>query len=78
MEDYDSYVKNVGKRLKESREKRGLTLWQLSMLIHISQSSISLWESGKRMPNPYYLMQVCEALDIDVSWLLGVEKDGKR
>lgn len=58
-------------RLKTIRESRGLTQRQLAKLINISPSTIALYETGDRNPDPNMLKKLADVLDCSVDWLLG-------
>ncbi len=60
----------VGRRIRKVRVEKGLTLQQLGDLVALSGSQISLLESGKREPKLGTLMQIAEALGVEVSALL--------
>lgn len=53
-------------RLAESREKRGLTLRELSKMSGVSPDTINQIELGHRKPRPSTLRKLARALDIDV------------
>lgn len=69
-------MKSVGERLKELRDKNGLSQEELAALTSeishrgISRQSISSWESGKSTPRSDNLSAVATALGVDVATLL--------
>lgn len=50
----------VGKRLKDIRVKRHLSLQQVSTATGISVTALSLYENGKRYPNNVSLYRLTE------------------
>lgn len=58
-------------RLKQAREKRGLTQRQLAALLNVSPSTIALYETGDRKPDPAMLRRLADALDCTADYLLG-------
>ena len=41
----------LGKRIKELRLEKGLTLKQLGKMLNLGESTMSMYESGKRSPD---------------------------
>jgi len=60
----------IGPRLKSWRQKRGLTLDELSALTRISSSTISRLESGKRAPNLELVVPLAQALRLQLDDLV--------
>ncbi|MGI6588602.1 MAG: helix-turn-helix domain-containing protein [Peptococcia bacterium] len=59
------------KRLKIIRKHRGWTQRQLAKMLNISPSTIALYETGDRNPDPTMLKKLADLLDCSVDWLLG-------
>lgn len=57
---------NVGKRIKELREKRNITVNRLANLAGISQSYLRDVELGNKNPTVETLSYFCDALDISL------------
>lgn len=57
---------NVGERIKELREKRGLTVNKLANLAGISQSYLRDVELGNKNPTVETLSYFCDALGISL------------
>lgn len=62
MPDYSLAL--IGPRLKTWREKRSMTLAELSALTGISPSTLSRLEAGKRAPNLELLVPIARALGL--------------
>lgn len=58
-------------RLKTIRQDRGLTQREVAKKMHISPSSIALYETGDRNPDPLMLKRLADFFDCSVDWLLG-------
>lgn len=69
--------KQVGKRLKKMRIEKGLTLKELSALVGLSYSQLSLIENGEYMLNEKRAADIGEALEVGVEWLLHGEERNK-
>ena len=59
-------------RLKELREKRGLSKSQLSYEIGYSQPAITRWENGLQVPNIEVAITVAKYFDVSTDYLLGM------
>lgn len=66
----DHHLDQIGPRLKGWRQKRGLTLDELSELTQISASTISRLESGKRAPNLELVVPLARALRLELDDLI--------
>lgn len=58
------FYKELGKKLRIIREKRNMTLKELSQLTGYSRSLIDHWELGLNKLKPKQLEKLCEALDV--------------
>lgn len=66
----DESVALIGPRLKSWREKRSMTLAELSATTGISASTLSRLESGKRAPNLELVIPVARALRLELDDLV--------
>lgn len=79
MRDYD-----FGNFLRELRERRGLSQYQLGMLAGVSDKAVSKWENGSARPQSRILYGLGEILGVTVDELLacryrpGKDIDGKE
>ena len=69
--------KQVGKRLKKMRIEKGLTLKELSALVGLSYSQLSLIENGEYMLTEKRAADIGEALEVGVEWLLYGDEEKK-
>ncbi len=60
----DSICKNFAKRLKEIREKKGLSKGQLSSLADCDMSYIGKIERSEKFPNLKMIAKLAIALDV--------------
>ena len=58
------------KRLKEAREKQGLSVRDLAIKVDVHYSSISLWENGKRNPKAKQKIKLEKILNMKAEELL--------
>ena len=61
---------DFGKRLKEARERKGITQAALAKAASIGESTVSFYESGKREPNYETLIKLANILDTTPNYLL--------
>lgn len=65
----DTRTSSIGDKIREVREKRGLTLRALADEAGVSESLVSQIERGKVSPSLETLVTIVDALDIDLEWL---------
>lgn len=63
----------IGERIRIFREKRGLSQHELGNIIGVSNSRVSNWEQGINRPNSDILAELCTALNVSPSSLLGIK-----
>lgn len=61
------FLKAVGKRIAEARNKRGLTQQQLAQAIDMSVVTIAYLETGKRWARPATFIKLSSKLKVDVA-----------
>ena len=66
----ESEKQQVGKRLKQARSEKGLTLKELSKMIDLSDSQLCLIENGTNKLTEKRAVILGEALEVGVEWLL--------
>lgn len=67
---------NAGAVVKELRREQGLTLRELSARSGVSESGISRWENGERVPNVDAYIRIIKALDAEVVILRKARRGG--
>lgn len=63
------------KRLKESLKQQGISQKELAKKINMSPSVVNNYCSGKREPSLTVFVEICKALNEDVGFLLGLDKE---
>lgn len=61
------------KRLKEIRKERGYNQETVGRSVCVSKQEICLYEKGKRTPPLEILIKLASFLEVDFTWLLGME-----
>ena len=70
---------NIGKTLKEHRERRGLTQTELAKRTGTKQQSIARWENNQNLPNIMDCIILACFYQISVDYLIGYEnEDGTK
>lgn len=64
----DKYI--TGGAIKELREKKGMTQAELASVLHVSDKTVSKWETGKGYPDITLLEPIAAAFDVSVAELL--------
>lgn len=59
----------MSERIKEAREKRGLSQSALAKQLGISRNAVSQWENGFSEPTPERLRELSTLLNVDLQWL---------
>lgn len=57
-------------RLRELRKSKGISLKELGAIIGVAESTMSLYESGKRQPDYETLLKLAEYYGVTVDYLL--------
>jgi len=58
-------IKHIVKRLRDERERMRISQMDLSFDAGLSQNQVNYIETGKRTPNLYTLLSICNALQIN-------------
>lgn len=59
--------------LRSLRKQKGMSMKELGDLVGVSESTISLYETGKRKPDPDMLVKLASVFYVTVDYLLGRE-----
>jgi transcriptional regulator with XRE-family HTH domain len=58
---------DVAARLRQIREKRGLSIYRLAQISNVSQSFLSALEAGQKVPTVTTLERICGSLGISLA-----------
>lgn len=61
-------------KLKELREKKGISQYRLADELKLSQSAIGNWEAGKREPDFATIQRIADYFGVTVDYILGREE----
>ena len=65
---------NIGEKIRNAREDKDLMQSDMAKLIPMNQSNYSKIERGVQEPSLQQLKRICEILELDPRYLLGLEK----
>lgn len=65
---------NLGGRIKKLREKAGITQKKLAERLHISNTTLSQYESGQRIPSDEIKLKIADYFDVSLDFLFGNSK----
>ncbi len=57
-------------KLKELRKEKGISLKELGSVVGVAESTMSLYENGKRQPDYETLLKLAEYFGVTVDYLL--------
>lgn len=58
-------------RLREIRKSNNMTMKELGNLLHLTESAISLYETGKNKPDYETLLKISKIFNVSVDYLIG-------
>lgn len=61
----------LGKRIKELRENKGLSMDQLANELGVTKSRVSMWENNGTIPRGEVLIQLARFFHVSTDYLLG-------
>ncbi|MBQ8448901.1 MAG: helix-turn-helix transcriptional regulator [Clostridia bacterium] len=64
---------NIGEKIRNAREDKDILQSDMARLIPMNQSNYSKIERNIQEPNLEQLKRICQILDIDPRYLLGLE-----
>lgn len=67
----------IGDRLKYSLKIRKLTQKEFAQRTNITESAMSRYISGERVPRADTLVSICRSLGVSADWLLGMTESEK-
>ena len=65
----------LGETIRQIRMEKGLSQQQLAELIHVDRTTVTNWETGRRLPDAEMLTRISDTLDIDVSYLISASSN---
>jgi transcriptional regulator with XRE-family HTH domain len=76
--EIEAQVSRVAARLREEREKMRISQMDLSLLAGLSQNQVFCIETGRRTPNLYTILKICNALQINPAVLFDIREEERQ
>lgn len=61
----------LNEKLKEIRNIKQITQRELAKMLKVSPSTIAMYETGQRAPDPEMLKRIAEYFNVSLDWLMG-------
>ena len=71
-------IKKMGQRVKEEREKRGITREDFAKQNDITYSALSMYERGERTVRDEVKIRIAKNLNVSLDYLLGIIDEPDR
>lgn len=65
-------------KIKEIRKDKGITAKEIAEYVNVAESTMSLYENGKREPDFNTLLKISEYLEVSVNELFGLPRIGTK
>lgn len=69
------YARGFGKRLRMTLISRQITRQELAKQLGVANNLVQAWVVGRRLPSMPILPKLCQTLNVDAHWLLGLQRD---
>lgn len=66
-------INRFGDKLREARERSGLSQKQLAAQVGLSKTTISQYENQWRVPSPITVVKLASALHVSTDYLFGMD-----
>lgn len=65
-------MKNLGQRIKELRQEKGVDQTEFAKWLGTSQTNVSRWENDKFEPDLETIVKIAQFFEVTTDYLLGV------
>lgn len=65
-------------KIKEIRKAKKITAKQLAVQVNVAESTMSLYENGKREPDYNTLVKIADVLEVSTDYLLGIDTEKEK
>lgn len=65
----------IGDRIRDLRNRKRLSQTELAKLLHVSQQTVTKWETGKSEPSGSAINSIADYFNVSADWLLGRPTD---
>lgn len=60
-------------RIKQLRERAGLTQSEIARQLGLTRSGVNAWEMGLSVPSTQYIVELAKVFNVSTDYLLGME-----
>lgn len=64
----------VADRIKDLREKNGLTQTELAKRLNVTRSAVNAWEMGISVPSTALIVDIARLFHVSTDYLLGIKE----
>ena len=64
----------IGEKIRRLRIQKGMSQARLGETLSVSQDTVSLWETGKSLPDIETPVRICAIFDVTSDYLLGLSQ----
>lgn len=65
----------ISEKIKELRERAGLSQAQLAKKLDVTRSSVNAWEMGLSTPTTQYIVAFAKLFHVSTDYILGMEQE---
>ena len=65
----------IGDKIRELRDKNGLTQSSLAKRLQISRSAVNAWEMGISVPSTQYIVELADYFNVSTDYILEIGND---
>ncbi|HJA26901.1 MULTISPECIES: helix-turn-helix domain-containing protein [Limosilactobacillus] len=66
----------IGDKIRDLRNRKRLSQTELSKILHVSQQTITKWETGKAEPSSSAIANIAKYFGVSADYLLGTKQEG--
>ena len=64
----------LAERIKDLREKSGMTQSDLARNLELTRSSVNAWEMGLSVPSTQYIVELSKIFEVSTDYILGIDR----
>ena len=72
---YTRWCDVISDKIKELRERAGMSQAQLAKKLDVTRSSVNAWEMGLSTPTTQYVVAMTKLFHVSADYILGIESD---
>ena len=61
----------IGQKIRDLRKQRKMSQTELAKILHVSQQTVTAWETGKAEPSSSAISSLADYFDVTTDYLLG-------